>query len=147
VRELKNVVQRAFIVADVNIDEKCLPPGVAASPEADVAVGLSIEEARRRLILSTLERCGGNKKKAAELLGISLKTLYNRLGAYEEQPSTVSKQRRRAGRTAQPSTRGLGDGADHRGGSDRLQKTSVESGGEGTPAQVGLGERGHGDRG
>ena len=149
VRELKNVVQRAFIVADVDIDEKCLPPNVSANPqgegrEGDVAVGLSIEEARRRLILSTLERCGGNKKKAAELLGISLKTLYNRLGTYNEKPA--AGERRRAGRPAKASARGLDDGADDRSGRDRLQEASIETGGEGTAPEVGLGERGHGNR-
>jgi DNA-binding NtrC family response regulator len=40
-------------------------------------VGTSLGEAERRLILATLE-CDGDKKKAAEILGISLKTLYNR---------------------------------------------------------------------
>jgi len=147
VRELKNVVQRAFIVADADIDERCLPPSVSADPpgearEGDVAVGLSIEEARRRLILSTLERCDGNKKKAAELLGISLKTLYNRLGTYKENPAGE----RRRGRPAKASARGLHDGADDRGGRDGLQKTGIETGGEGAAAEIGLGERGHGDR-
>jgi two-component system, NtrC family, response regulator HydG len=89
VRELKNVVQRAFIVADTDIDATCLPPALEtpAKSESELEVGLSIEEARRRLILGTLERCGGNKKQAAALLGISLKTLYNRLGAYREKAS------------------------------------------------------------
>jgi two-component system response regulator AtoC len=90
VRELKNVVQRAFIVADAEIDPPCLPPALetpAAKGDSELEVGLSIEEARRRLILGTLERCGGNKRQAAELLGISLKTLYNRLGAYRQKAS------------------------------------------------------------
>ena len=45
-------------------------------------MGTPIEETERRLILATLEHCEGDKKKAAELLGISLKTLYNRLNVY-----------------------------------------------------------------
>jgi parallel beta-helix repeat protein len=47
-----------------------------------VRVGTTIEEAERRLILATLEHSAGDKKKAAEMLGISLKTLYNRLNVY-----------------------------------------------------------------
>ena len=48
-----------------------------------VKVGMSIAEAERRLILATLEGCGGDKKQAAETLKISLKTLYNRLNEYK----------------------------------------------------------------
>jgi len=48
-----------------------------------VKVGTSLGEAERRLILATLEDCEGDKKKAAEILGISLKTLYNRLNEYK----------------------------------------------------------------
>jgi len=46
-------------------------------------VGTPIAEAERRLILATLEHCDGDKKKAAEVLKISLKTLYNRLNEYK----------------------------------------------------------------
>jgi DNA-binding NtrC family response regulator len=46
--------------------------------------GGSLEESERTLILGTLEQCGGDKKKAAQILGISLKTLYNRLHLYTE---------------------------------------------------------------
>jgi DNA-binding NtrC family response regulator len=41
-----------------------------------------MREVEQRMILATLEHCGGDKKKAAEVLGISLKTLYNRLNLY-----------------------------------------------------------------
>ena len=43
---------------------------------------MSIAEVERRLISATLEDVGGNKKRAADVLGVSLKTLYNRLKAY-----------------------------------------------------------------
>jgi DNA-binding NtrC family response regulator len=46
-------------------------------------VGASLEENERRLILATLEHVSGSKRKAAELLGISLKTLYTRLSSYQ----------------------------------------------------------------
>jgi DNA-binding NtrC family response regulator len=48
----------------------------------EVPVGTSLEEASRELILATLRHAGGVRKRAAEMLGISLKTLYNRLVAY-----------------------------------------------------------------
>jgi two-component system, NtrC family, response regulator AtoC len=90
VRELKNVVQRAFIVAEEEIGPQALPPEiVGGQPRLGtglyVPVGTSLADADRKLILATLERCGGEKKKAAAMLGISLKTLYNRLAAYAKE--------------------------------------------------------------
>ncbi len=85
-RELRNVVQRAFILAPGDIDEDALPLGGTESRSATtlvVRVGTRIEEVEKRLILATLEHCAGDKKVAAELLGISLKTLYNRLNVYQ----------------------------------------------------------------
>ena len=48
-------------------------------------VGMTVAEAERRLILATLGHFAGRKLKSAEALGISLKTLYNRLKAYRVQ--------------------------------------------------------------
>jgi DNA-binding NtrC family response regulator len=45
-------------------------------------VGSSIEDVEKRLIMATLEAYGGNKRKTADILGVSLKTLYNRLNQY-----------------------------------------------------------------
>jgi DNA-binding NtrC family response regulator len=87
VRELRNVVQRAYILAEDEIGPEALPlaRGLDERPNAtlSVRVGMSIAEAERRLILATLEGCGGDKKQAAETLKISLKTLYNRLNEYK----------------------------------------------------------------
>ena len=88
VRELMNVVQRAFIMADAVIDSDCLPPepfnaSPAVGPFLTVRIGSSVAEVERQLIVATIERCGGTKDKAAEVLGISVKTLYNRLHEYE----------------------------------------------------------------
>jgi DNA-binding NtrC family response regulator len=89
VRELANAVQRAFILGEDEIGANALPPSSPAPPEAaeglvlQVRVGAPIVEVERRLILATLELVRGDKKKAAELLGISLKTLYNRLNVYD----------------------------------------------------------------
>ncbi|WP_025140783.1 sigma-54 dependent transcriptional regulator [Achromobacter sp. DH1f] len=89
VRELKNFVRRAFIMAesdelDVDLLAPQVSPGgdLAAGGQVTVPVGETLAEADRRLILATLERCKGVKKQAAAVLGISPKTLYNRLEEY-----------------------------------------------------------------
>ena len=87
VRELKNYVQRAFILADEVIDAHLAPATVTSrdsAPLLSVRVGTTLEEVSRRLIEATLAECG-SKRKAADMLGISLKTLYNRLAAYKEE--------------------------------------------------------------
>jgi two-component system, NtrC family, response regulator AtoC len=87
VRELKNYVQRAFILADDVIDANLAPAAVAApesAPLLSVRVGTTLDEVSRRLIEATLAECG-SKRKAADMLGISLKTLYNRLAAYKNE--------------------------------------------------------------
>ncbi len=89
VRELKNVIERAAILADGVIGPEMLPEPdpsrVIATPEStlQVRVGSTIGDVERRLILATLEELDGDKKRAAQVLGISLKTLYNRLNVYE----------------------------------------------------------------
>jgi len=86
VRELRNVVQRAFILAEEDIGIDAIPLGVpeqAAGSSLNLKVGTSVAEAERRLILATLEQFGNDKKKAAEVLQISLKTLYNRINQYK----------------------------------------------------------------
>ncbi|HEX2641820.1 MAG TPA: sigma-54 dependent transcriptional regulator [Thermoanaerobaculia bacterium] len=86
VRELKNVVHRAFIMADQEISPRCLPREVGGDSglirSLNFQVGTSIEEVERRLIMATLDAYGGNKRKTADILGVSLKTLYNRLNTY-----------------------------------------------------------------
>jgi two-component system, NtrC family, response regulator HydG len=86
VRELKNIIQRAFILAEEDVGVDSLPLGVTeVVPTSSVVmrVGTPIAEMERRLILATLDRCEGDKKKAADLLKISVKTLYNRLNEYK----------------------------------------------------------------
>ena len=53
-------------------------------------VGSSVDDVEQMLIFATLEACGGNKQRTAEVLGVSLKTLYNRLTAYRRQASGSS---------------------------------------------------------
>ena len=72
------------------IETKHLPPGFGQTVRAAVndpdavrlGVGTTVEEAERLLILKTLEATSNNKTKAAEILGISLKTLHNKLKEY-----------------------------------------------------------------
>jgi len=92
VRELRNTLERAVIVCDsAVIETKHLPPGfgqAAVRPSADdpdavrLGVGTTVEEAEKLLILKTLEATSNNKTRAAEILGISLKTLHNKLKEY-----------------------------------------------------------------
>jgi DNA-binding NtrC family response regulator len=85
VRELRNAVQRAFIGAEQELDLRASmgqPAKAAEVPELRIVVGTSLADAERRMIAATLKKCNGNKTRAAALLGVSLKTLYNRLNAY-----------------------------------------------------------------
>jgi len=86
VRELRNVIERAVILASGEfIESKHLPPLVieaaptAAGPAISIEPGTTVEEAEERLILMTLKHTRDNKTRAAEILGISLKTLHNKL--------------------------------------------------------------------
>ncbi len=88
VRELRNVIERAFIVAETDLDAECISLAGAAAAPADavenlgIRVGMSNAEVERILTLATLDHFG-EKKRTADVLGISLKTLYNRLKAYK----------------------------------------------------------------
>jgi DNA-binding NtrC family response regulator len=97
VRELRNVIERAVIVCarEVISPDDLAPsvkrPSTRASrsevTDAGVAlpVGTTVEQAEKSLILRTLQETGHNKTRAAEILGISLKTLHNKLKKYREQ--------------------------------------------------------------
>jgi DNA-binding NtrC family response regulator len=89
IRELRNVVERATIVAEGEVIEPHhLPatlhsrkpsPAGGGAPGVSLRPGITVDEAERQLILLTLEHTGNNKTKAADILGISLKTLHNKL--------------------------------------------------------------------
>jgi transcriptional regulator with PAS, ATPase and Fis domain len=97
VRELRNVLERAVILAgEGTIQTSHLPPGFGGAPipapslnaegnELRVPVGYTIERAERALIELTLEHTKHNKTRAAEILGISQKTLFNKLKEYGAQ--------------------------------------------------------------
>ena len=111
VRELKNVVHRGYVLSDDAVDvdipgasreavstlNTALPTAAAISVplvhprvpaplggprDVTIRVGTSLDDAERALIMATLDAVSGSKAKAAQVLGISLKTLYNRLHAY-----------------------------------------------------------------
>ncbi len=113
VRELRNVLERAVIItrgraittADLPFDTKAIPtapaaaaapaPSAPSSPPAPSAppalfAGLTVDEAERQLIAITLAHTGGNKTKAAQMLGISLKTLHNKLAREAQREKDVS---------------------------------------------------------
>jgi DNA-binding NtrC family response regulator len=91
VRELRNVVLRAYILAEEDVGPGCLPPLAARGLEeagggssVKLPVGATIAEAERRMILATLDELEGDKRGTASTLGISLKTLYTKLKAYRQ---------------------------------------------------------------
>jgi two-component system, NtrC family, response regulator HydG len=88
VRELKHVVHRAYLLArdggELPAETAFGNPFAGDGNGAGLEAGRPIREVERELILKTLEHFGGDKKAAADTLGISLKTLYNRLNEYEE---------------------------------------------------------------
>jgi transcriptional regulator with PAS, ATPase and Fis domain len=100
VRELRNTLERAVIVCEGSVIEtKHLPPGfgqgairpAVADPDAvRLGVGTTVEEAEKLLILKTLEATSNNKTRAAEILGISLKTLHNKLKEYGSAQAEVA---------------------------------------------------------
>ncbi|BDG06406.1 sigma-54-dependent transcriptional regulator [Anaeromyxobacter oryzae] len=101
IRELRNTVERAMILVDGDvIGEEHLPPDMQASrPEAAtlrVPLGIPIEKVEKEYILASLQRNGGNKARTAEILGISEKTLYNKLNRY------AAEARTRAGEGGEP---------------------------------------------
>ena len=84
VRELKNCVERSFVLADdvVALDIHPMRPAAGEFDGGDslhIGVGTTMAEAERELLLATLRHCKGNKRRTAEMLGISLKTVYNKL--------------------------------------------------------------------
>jgi len=100
VRELRNIVYRAYVMANgPTIVDECLPPSAqhaaavsTGAPAITVRVGTTLAEIERQVTLATLQHLGRHKEKTAATLGISLKTLYNRLKEYsngEDDPTTI----------------------------------------------------------
>jgi DNA-binding NtrC family response regulator len=99
VRELKNCIERAFILGDQILEVAPLIQSSAAAKGADAAsdrerldirVGSRIYDMERSLIEATLDYFQGNKRRAADALGCSLKTLYNKLNGYSQSQQCAS---------------------------------------------------------
>jgi DNA-binding NtrC family response regulator len=93
VRELRNTIERAVVLCgDGQLQPRHLPPGFGTRPARPASelppnaiqleVGATVDDAERMLIFKTLESTHNNKTRAAEILGISLKTLHNKLREY-----------------------------------------------------------------
>jgi transcriptional regulator with PAS, ATPase and Fis domain len=88
VRQLRNVIERALVVTQgpmISIAD--LSEEITTTRNScdvlDIHVGMSLDAAKRQLILQTLKATGGNRIKAAEILGVTIKTIYNQLKSYE----------------------------------------------------------------
>ncbi len=88
VRELKNCVERSYVLSDsvVTLD---MQPAFAVSGAdlreghcVQLPIGMTMADAERELLLATLRHCGGNRRRTADVLGVSLKTVYNKLVGY-----------------------------------------------------------------
>jgi DNA-binding NtrC family response regulator len=86
IRELRNCIESAVVLARGPVIEyDDLPPSVTKaenSQNLSLDVGITLAEAEKQLIISTLAQCGGNKTKAAEVLGIGRKTLHRKIQEY-----------------------------------------------------------------
>ena len=90
VRELQNVIERAVLLAkgnrvepvDLPFDNGSLPEGAPAGTSWDVPINMSLEDIERLVIEKTLQRTGGNKQAAANLLGIYRPRLYSKIRKY-----------------------------------------------------------------
>jgi transcriptional regulator with PAS, ATPase and Fis domain len=97
VRELKNCIERAFILGDQSLELAPLIQNAARGGDGgsdrerlDIRVGSRIYDMERSLIEATLDYFKGNKRRAADALGCSLKTLYNKLNGYSQSQECAS---------------------------------------------------------
>lgn len=89
VRELKNTVTRAFILSEDEVEIAAPGAPTVSAPEVQqgvlkIAVGTPLTEAQRAIIMATLDHFSGDKRRTALALGISPKTLYNRLEEFRK---------------------------------------------------------------
>jgi len=87
IRELENVIERAVVLAkNTIIGPECIQfEAVSEESVSDFAAGMSLSEVEKRLILQTLELTAQNRTRAAQMLGISIRTLRNKLNEYKEE--------------------------------------------------------------
>ena len=107
VRELENAIERALLIGN---GDSILPahlilgesdkPGDTAAPGSTLTVGTTVREMEKKLIVKTLQEVNENRTRAAELLGISIRTLRNKLREYKNEESRKSSAAGSAGRPA-----------------------------------------------
>jgi len=91
VRQLRNVIERALIVCRARVigkhdlPEEFQSVAQVGSGDVKMRIGVTLEEMEKELIFRTIEFTSGNKTRAAQVLGISAKTLYNKLERYSSQ--------------------------------------------------------------
>ncbi|NIA14476.1 MAG: response regulator [Nitrospiraceae bacterium] len=91
VRELQNAVERAVVLSSDRVlqPEDFMLQGTRVKPSGDnngggLRAGMTVAQAEKDLIIKTLEHCGQNRTQAAKLLGISVRTLRNKLNEYKQ---------------------------------------------------------------
>jgi DNA-binding NtrC family response regulator len=90
VRELENVIERSVLMSKseaLTADDILINGFKPMAPEWDLTPGMTVAEAERRLIMKTLEHTSQNRTQAARLLGISIRTLRNKLHEYGVAPA------------------------------------------------------------
>lgn len=96
VRELRHMLHRSCIMSSdgkkLELPERLDQPFTTNSMQLSLRAGQSIEDVERNLIEITLEKYNGNKKQAAEVLGVSLKTLYTRLKSYDTEQQSEQEE-------------------------------------------------------
>ena len=91
IRELRNVIERAVILSPGEfVEADCLPNDLSGAPPPSIhsvglTPGMTVDEAERRLIELTLEHTRDNKTRAAEILGVTVKTLHNKLKRFRRE--------------------------------------------------------------
>lgn len=88
IRELRNAIERAVVICPgESISVLDLPEKIIKTQNEimhiSIPIGSSVEEAEKKLILETLASVGNNKAKAARILGVSRKTLHNKLHSFD----------------------------------------------------------------
>jgi len=100
IRELRNVLERAAIMSEKDLIMRSSLPGefgkITGKSSSDLSgirfpVGTTVDAMEKELILQTLQATGNNKTRASELLGVSLKTLHNKLKEYGSEKSEASE--------------------------------------------------------
>ncbi len=87
VRELENVIERAVLLCKGNLitQEYLFIEAIVEEIKSSVKAGVTVREMEKKLIFNTLEQVNGNRTKAAELLGVSIRTLRNKLNEYKNE--------------------------------------------------------------